>query len=252
MTPRTAGRAVGGLFLSAFLLYGGGTFLVASTTGGASPLPENAASLGQLAAGATLLLLNSAAVVTIGALAYRVLWRKHRRTAVAYLATRTVEAALLALAPLGTLSLTLLTSGSAWSSDIAGSGLSGPARTLVENGESAYSIAMATWGVGSIFFCWAVLRSGLLPRFLAAWGMAGYAVFALGSVLELTGYGVGLAMSIPGGLFEIAVGCYLMAKGFRNVVPDGAASAHHPGPISTTPTTPLATAATSTHNSDSR
>jgi hypothetical protein len=252
VTPRTAGRAVGGLFLSAFFLYGGGTFLVASTTGGATPVPENAASLGQIAAGATLLLLNSAAVVTIGALAYRVLRRKHLRTAVAYLATRTVEAVLLALAPLGMLTLALLTPGGAETPNVTGSGLSGLARTLVGNGDSAYSIAMATLGVGSIFFCWALLRSGLLPRFLAVWGMAGYAIFALGSVLELSGYGVGLAMVVPGGLFEIAVGCYLLAKGFRNVMPDGAASTHNPGPTTTTPSTPLPVAATSIHNSDSR
>ena len=252
MNPRTAGRAVGGLFLSALFLYGGGTFLVASTTGGATPVPENAASLGQLTAGATLLLLNSAAVVTIGALAYRVLRREHRRTAVAYLATRTVEAVLLALAPLGMLTLALLTPGSAQTPTVPDSGLSGLARTLVANSDSAYGIAMATLGVGSILFCWALLRSGLLPRFLAAWGMAGYAIFALGSVLQLTGYVVGLAMSIPGGLFEVAACSYLLVKGFPKVMTHGAVSTQDPGPTTTAPSTPLAVAATSIHISDSR
>ena len=79
MTTRTAGRIVGALFLSAFFLYGGGSFLIASTTDSA-PLPDNAASLGQLSAGATLLLLNSVAVGTIGALAFRVQRRRHHRT----------------------------------------------------------------------------------------------------------------------------------------------------------------------------
>ena len=36
--------------------------------------------------------------------------------------------------------------------------------------------------------------------------MVGYAVFVLGSVLELLEYGVGLALSVPGGLFEVAAG----------------------------------------------
>jgi hypothetical protein len=250
VTPRTAGRVVGGLFLSAFFLYGGGALLVASTTDSATAVPENAGSLGQLSAGATLLLLNSAAVATIGALAFRVLRREHRRTAVAYLATRTVEAVLLALAPLGTLGLALFASGNSDTSNVTDSGLPGLARTLVENGESAYLLAMATLGIGSIFFCRALLRSKLLPRFLAAWGIAGYAIFALGSVLELNGFGVGLAMSVPGALFEIAAGSYLLVKGFREVAQDGAITAQDTGPTTTTHNLRLAVAAASTRASD--
>jgi len=39
------------------------------------------------------------------------------------------------------------------------------ARTAVENSQSAYWLAMATLGVGSIFFCRALIRSALLLRF---------------------------------------------------------------------------------------
>jgi hypothetical protein len=250
MTPRTAGRAVGGLFLSAFFLYGGGTFLVTSTTGNATPVPGNAASLGQIVAGVALLLLNSVAVVMIGALTFRVLRREYRRTAKTYLATRTVEAVLLALAPLGMLSLALLVPGNTETSNGAGSRMSGLARTLVENSDSAYSVAMATLGVGSIFFCWALRRSGLVPRFLAAWGIAGYAILALGSVLELAGSGVGLAMVVPGGLFEFAVGAYLLVKGFPEVMPAGAVPSQDSGSDTATPGKPLAVASTSIRNSD--
>ena len=217
MTTKKAGRIVGALFLSAFFLYGGGSFLVASTTDSATPLPGNAASLVQLSAGATLLLLNSVAVATIGTLAFRVLRRRHQRTANVYLATRTVEALLLALAPLGILTLTLLTRAGVETSNVTDSALQSLAQTAVENSHGAYWLAMATLGVGSIFFCRALMRSTLLPRFLAVWGMVGYAVFALGSVLELAGYGVGLALSAPGGLFEVAAGSYLLVKGFGAV-----------------------------------
>lgn len=219
MTTRKAGRIIGALFLSAFFLYGGGSFLVASATDSATPLPENAASLGQLSTGATLLLLNSLAVVTIGTLAFRVLRRRYHRTANVYFATRSAEAVLLALAPLGTLALTLLTRGSLETSNATDSGLQSLARSAVENSETAYWVAMATLGVGSVFFCRALMRSALLPRFLAVWGIVGYAIFALGSVLELAGYGVGLALSAPGGLFEVAAGSYLLVKGFGAAVP---------------------------------
>ena len=230
MIPRTTGRILGGLFLSAFFLYGGGNFLIHSSNRNDAALPENAASLWQLCAGSALLLLNSAAVLTIGALAFRVLRREYRRTASAYLATRTVEAVLLALAPLSTLLLALSASGS-----------SGPALTLVENADTAYWVAMTTLGVGSVFFCLALLESGLLPRVLAAGGVAGYAIFALGGVLELSGVGVGLVLSGPGALFEVSAGMYLLVKGFRAVVPAGTVS--HRNTRSTTTTSQTGTGA---------
>lgn len=224
MTLRTAGRVVGGLLLAAFFLYFGGSSLIVSAAGTSTPVPENATSVGLLSLGAVLVLLNSAAVVTIGVLAFRVLHRGHRRTARVYLATRTAEAVLLALAPLGMLTLAVLAPGAAETSGAVDSGLPSLARSLVENGESQYSLAMATLGVGSIFFCRALLRSGLLPRFLATWGIVGYAIFALGSVLDLAGYAVGIAAAVPGGLFEVAAGSYLLVKGFREAMPDAPAT----------------------------
>jgi hypothetical protein len=226
---------VGALFVSAFFLYGGGQSLVFSAVGDDVAVPANAPSLALLCAGSVLLLLNSAAVMTIGALAFRVLRRNYRGTANLYLGTRAIEAVLLALAPAGTLALA-----------VPGSSQAGFARTLVENSAPAYSTAMAILGVGSIFFCWVLLKSGLLPRGLAAWGIAGYAIFALGSVLGLSGYEVELVMSIPGGLFEVAAGLYLLTKGFRP-----------PMRHDTRPSTPPVdqvdqVVATSTHTSGSR
>jgi hypothetical protein len=131
--------------------------------------------------------------------------------------TRTAEAVLLALAPPGM--LTLARQG-AETSNATDSGVQGLARTAVESGQSAYWLAMTALG-RSIFFCGALLRSALLPRLLAIWGIVGYAVLALGGVLELAGYGVGLVLSVPGGLFEVAAESFLVAKGFRQAVTRG-------------------------------
>lgn len=214
----TVGRAVGGLILSAFFLYGGGSYLLASTVDGATPLPENADSVGQLVAGAGLMLLNSAAVVTIGVLTFPVLRRQYRRTASSYLLTRVVEGILLAAPAVGILTLALTNPTGATTGD-SESGLAGLARTFVENGTTTYWVAMAVLGIGSVAFCRALMRSGLLPRLLALGGMVAYSVFALGSLLELGGYPVGLMLSAPGGLFEVVAGSYLLFKGFRQVAP---------------------------------
>ena len=42
----------------------------------------------------------------------------------------------------------------------------------------------------------------------------GRAIFLAGAILEIPGHNAGVALSIPGGLFEIAFGVLLIAKGF--------------------------------------
>lgn len=175
MSSRTSGRIVGGLVLAAFLLYGGGSALVDGGSDG----------------GALLMLLNSLAVAAIGVLALPVLQRIDPLAATGYLATRILEAALLAV---GTaLILTPATE---------------------EAGEHAYWFAMIALGLGSLPFCRALLRGRLVPAPLAVWGLLGYLCLAVGGALEVLGLGGGLLLSAPGGLFEVAFGVLLLARGF--------------------------------------
>src|SRR4051794_23711084 len=136
ITTKTAGRVVGGLFVSGFLLYGGGSLLTNAATDGTTSLPEHATSVGLLSVGAAVMLANSAAVIAIGALAFRVLRQHHRRTASSYLATRVVEGTLLALAPLSTLFLAALAHGNAETANGSRPALTSLARAAVEHSES--------------------------------------------------------------------------------------------------------------------
>jgi hypothetical protein len=183
---RTSARIVGALFLSAFLLYGIGSSVATTASLGSPPL----------VAGVGLMLLNSAAVLAIGVLLVPVLSTYSAACAYAYLGTRVVEAALLGV---GAIAL-----------------LGGAAATNVV----AYNAGMAALGLGSLFFCVAFYRSRLVPRPLAAWGFVGYAIFATGSVLELAGVsGAGLIGAAPGGLFELGLAGWLLARGFGTVRP---------------------------------
>ncbi|GAA3462759.1 DUF4386 domain-containing protein [Saccharothrix longispora] len=179
MSPRTTGRAVGALFLLAFFAYGGGTALV-----GAGSVP----------AGALLMLVNSAVVVGIGVLALPVLRPHDELTAHAYLTGRAAEAVLLAVG------IVFLLGTSANEGD-----------------HYAYQLAMIFAGAVGVLFCRTLLRARLVPRALAVWGAVGYAVFLLGAVLEVLGHRVGVALSVPGGLFEVALGALLLVKGFPAV-----------------------------------
>ena len=145
--------------------------------------------------GPPLILLNSVVVVTIGGLVYRVFRRRHPRTATTYLITRALEAALLAVGVFGLTSM-----GSAAGNDLA------------------YQFAMLILGVGSVPFCWALQRDRFVPVWLAIWGVVGYVVLAAGALLELIGLSVGLVLTIPGGLFEVACGLTLIARGFPDRV----------------------------------
>jgi hypothetical protein len=94
-----------------------------------------------------------------------------------------------------------------------------------------YNVAEAGLAIGSLFFCALLFRTGLVPRFLAAWGFIGYACFAVGNLLELFGVaGAALVASIPGGLFELTFGVWLIARGFASTatVPSRARTAVAP------------------------
>ncbi|ONI89191.1 hypothetical protein ALI22I_16955 [Saccharothrix sp. ALI-22-I] len=183
MSSRAIGRAVGALFLLAFVVYIAGEALI-----------------GVSEVGALLMLVDSAVVAAIGVLVFPVLKPHDEVTAHAYLIGRAVEAVMLAV---GVVFLLLL---------------------MPLGNHYSYQIAMMSVGTVGVLFCRVLFRARLVPRFLAVWGMAGYAVFLVGAALEVLGYGVGVALSVPGGLFEIALGVLLIVKGF----PAHAAPLTHP------------------------
>src|SRR5439155_653226 len=73
----------------------------------------------------------------------------------------------------------------------------------------AYDIGMITLGVSGLMLCYTLYRAKLLPRLVAGWGLIGYAVLFVGMLSEVMGSGLGLASSIPGGVWEVFVGVWL-------------------------------------------
>jgi hypothetical protein len=130
--------------------------------------------------------------------------RSHSKPiAAGYLGTRIFEGVVLAL---GVVSLIVVTGGT----------------DAIDANAAFYNVAEAGLGIGSLFFCALLFRTGLVPRWLAAWGFIGYACFAAGNLLELAGVaGAALVASIPGGLFELTFGIWLIARGFGAAVPRG-------------------------------
>lgn len=216
MTDRTRTRLVGALFLSAILAYGGGTALTTSVLGAPDQLAAVAANTPQFTLGTALMLANSLIVAAIGVLLFPLLRRHSAGVARVYLGGRLVEAVVLLIGIGFVFSLVAL-SADLMANTADATDLAARATAALEANGFAYQVAMAALGFASLFFCALLFRVRLVPRFLAAWGVVGYAVFLAGAVLELLGVaGIGLPLSIPGGLFELVFGIWLIAKGFTS------------------------------------
>jgi hypothetical protein len=156
---RRTARIVGVLFLAGFLAYGVGSLIAKGSA-------DRSGSTALFVTGAALMLLNSAFVIGIGVLMFPILRGHNQAIAAGYLGTRIFEGVVLAI---GVVSLIVLTGSAA-----------------IHANSVFYNVAEAGLGIGSLFFCALLFRTGLVPRFLAVWGFRRLRVlhrgFAAGAV----------------------------------------------------------------------
>jgi len=206
---------IGALFLTGFLVYGVGEGLVNSVVGRPDFLSTVSAHQTVLVLGAFLMLLNVGVDVGKGVLFFPILERHGKRTALTYLATMIVEVALLAVGVLSLLMIVPLAEQAADAGPAGASWAQALGSLAVEANTMAYQVAEMSLAVGCVFLCWLLLRTGLIPRPLAILGLIGYPILAAGTIAELFGIHIGLLLTIPGGLFELALAFWLLVKGFN-------------------------------------
>jgi len=205
----TYSRVIGALFLLGFLFYGIGSGIVTSLVGGSNFLSTVAASQTLLVSGAFLMFLNTAVDLGKGVLIFPILEKHSRRTALAYLTTMIVEVVLL---DAGALSLLLIVPLARHAGEAGAQTLGS---ILVQSNAMAYQMGEMTLGVGAIFLCVLLFRTGLLPRWLAISGLIGYPVLMAGTIAEVFGIHIGLYLTIPGFFFELVLPFWLFFKGFE-------------------------------------
>jgi hypothetical protein len=208
-------RIFGALFLAGFLVYGIGFGLVSSVTTAPDILAAAAANSTILLVGAFLMLLNTVVDIGKGVLFFPIAERRGKRIGLVYLAAITVQVVLL---DLGVLFLLLLVPLSELAVGANAGWAAGMGSLLTEANTFAFNIGQATLSFGGLFMTWFLFRAHLLPRTLAAWGVIGYGIHMTGGIAEIFGVHVGLMLSLPGGLFEVALGFWLIAKGFNSVI----------------------------------
>ncbi|NQX84824.1 MAG: DUF4386 domain-containing protein [Flavobacteriaceae bacterium] len=167
-------RTIGILFLLAFLCYGVGRSLFESEL------------FTQKHIGASLIIINSIMVLTIGNLLQKTIIKYNILTGNIYFFSRAIEAIalfsiVLNLIPQINISM-----------------------------DYGYFIAMLVLGIGSIPMCYIFHKYKLTPKWLALWGIIGYAVFAFGFLMELFGEKWSMYLLAPGGLWEITFAIWLI------------------------------------------
>lgn len=208
-------RIFGALFLAGFLVYGIGFGLVSSVIAAPDFMSTLAANSTILVVGAFLMLLNTVVDMGKGVLFFPIAERPGKRTALVYLAAITVQVVLLDLGVLFLLMLVPLSEVVAGASAIEGSALGS---LLTQANTLAFQLGQGTLAFGALFMTWFLFRTRMVPRTLALWGVVGYAIHLTGAIAEIFGIHVSLLLSLPGGLFEVAFGVWLIAKGFNTVV----------------------------------
>lgn len=191
----------------------GGNILIRSILGASDPLAALAANKMLLALGAMLWLLAVAGDAAHGILMFPVLKPFSERIAFGYFGARIIDAVFVGVMALLILFQIPLANESvkAGASDT----LQALSAAFMQAQLYAYHFGMLTVGVAGLMLCYVFYRTQLVPRFLGVWGLVGYAVILGGSVLEVAGFNLNSLHTIPGGLWELFMGVWLIVKGFN-------------------------------------
>jgi hypothetical protein len=171
---------------------------------------------------ASNLLVFAADVLLVTAL-YVVLERVNRRLALLATFFRLIETTILIVATLNDFYVLRLLGGASYFTTPNRDLLAALARVSIGAHGSAYGVGLFLFGFGSSVFCYLWLRSGYIPKALAAWGLVasvwiGICAFAFVVFPELQKV---ITIGYFGGpifLFELTIGSWLLVKSVRQGV----------------------------------
>ncbi len=214
-STRATAAIVGLLFLSATVTF----FLAEKFITGVLNRPDYLIGVSEhanaLTIGALLAFVDGLAVVSIAVLMFPLLKRTSEPLALGYVGLRVTEFAAILLYLASPLALADgLVHGTI---DASAAQRLGP--VLQAQHDMALLLIYLFNGVAGGLFAFLLYRSELIPRWIAVLGIIGYPVLLVGAVLDLFGLtdvtrGAGLLAVVPGGLFELILPIWLLARGF--------------------------------------
>src|SRR6476619_3794983 len=177
MNPyRTTARVVGVVYLAGFVVGIVGIMLIQSVLGAPDHLATVSANSMLLAFGAILWLLAVVGDAAHGVLMFPILKPHHERIAIGYLAFRIMDAVFIAIMVLFVLLQIPLGSAYVQAAVADVSALQSLSTVFAQAQLYAYEIGMIALGISGLLLCSTLYRAQLVPRWLAVWGLLGYAI----------------------------------------------------------------------------
>jgi len=212
---RMTAKVVGVVYLAGFVVGIGGNILIQSILGAPDYLSTISTNSMKIAIGAILWLMAVGGDIAHGVLMFPILKQHSERMALGYLATRIIDAIFIAV-----MVLFLLLQIPLGSECLKAAAANVPHLQILSNvsmraSQYAYQIGMSAVGLSGLILNFVFLRAKLVPRWIAIWGLVGYATILFGMLSAIMGSGLGDVSSIPGGLWEVFIGAWLMVKGFK-------------------------------------
>lgn len=213
---KTTARVVGIVYLAGFLVGLTGNGLIQSILGAPNHLSTVSANSMTLTIGAILWMMAVVGDIAHGVLMFPLLKQHSERMAYGYFAARIVDAVFIAIMVLFILFQIPL--GSEYMKAAATETLYFQVLSTIslQMSQYAYQIGMSALGISGLILNYSLYKMKFVPRPLAIWGLIGYAIIFIGMLSEIMGSDLGLASSIPGGLWEVFIGVWLIAKGFNS------------------------------------
>ena len=224
-SSRRTAAIVGLLFLTATVSFIAADTLIKGVLDRPDYLIGASGDATALAAGALLAFVDGLAVVGIAVLVFPFLRHTNEPQALGYVGLRVAELGVVLLYMVGPLIVLALGNGARDGTvDAAASQSLG---SLLKALHDATLVLLYLFtGASGIIFAFLLYRSRLAPRPLAILGLIGYPVLLAGAALAMFGVidvqqGTGMLAMLPGGLFELLLPIWLLAKGFSHPVVPG-------------------------------
>jgi hypothetical protein len=237
ISTRKIASVVGLLFLTQTVAFIVAEQLIGAVLKRPNYLPGISGDANALALGGLLAVVSGIAVVGVSVLLFPLLKPTSEPLALGYVCERVIELVLqvvfFMVAP-----LLLIAIGSGLRNGTVDAGSSQSLSTVFKGlNDVAIVVLYLVTSVGGTILAVLLLRSHLVPRPLAVLALIGYPVLFVGCVLDMFGAtdvtaGSGLLAIAPGGVFELILPIWLLAKGFSHPIGTDVKS---PGPSSRVP-----------------
>ena len=184
-----------------------------------NPITDILQNNGQILMGVFSVLVMAIGILFIAITFYPVIKKQNETIALTYVIFRTIECLLLIIGSISYLYIISLGGEYVNKTDISQYIISIALALKIKY--YGYQVAMIVLGLGSIFLCYSLYVSRLVPKFLSVWGGIGYVLLLLSGILDICGLidttkGMGAVLYAPGGLWELIVfPLWLFIKGFN-------------------------------------